>query len=156
MMELSVVILAGAVTEFLEDPKYVIGLPFLAIGVLGVLAVLAPVELLKVSARIEPDVQSAEEVLSDGHISPGTYVMVGLVLAVLTAIEVAFFYVNVADGALIGVLLGLSIIKFVVVALWFMHLKFDNRIYTILFGGGIVLAILLLTVLLSTLGSSLV
>lgn len=150
------VMLAGSVTEFFEDSKFVIGIPLLAIGVLGALVALSPVELLKVGAPSDPGPAAVEEVPEEGHVSPATYVKVGLILAVITAVEVAFFYVDVADGALIGVLLALSIIKFVLVALWFMHLRFDNRIFSALFTGGIVLAILLFIVVLSTLGSSLV
>lgn len=146
-----------SVTEFFEDPKFVIGIPLLAIGALGALIALSPVELLKVRAPSEPEPAAVEEaVLGEGHISPATYVKVGLILSFITGVEVAFFYLDLADGALIGILLALSIMKFVLVALWFMHLRFDNRILSTLFTVGIVLAILLFIVVLSTLGSSLV
>ena len=155
------VMLARSVTEFLEDPKFVIGVPLLAIGALGALVALSPVELLKVRAPSEPEPAAVEEVPveevpEEGHVSPATYIKVGLILAVITAVEVAFFYLDLAEGALIGILLALSIMKFVLVALWFMHLQFDNRVFSMFFAGGIALAIILFIVVLSTLGSSLV
>ncbi len=50
----------------------------------------------------------------------------------------------------------LSATKFLFVVLWFMHLKFDNRLFSILFGGGFALALTILAVALSTIGGQLV
>lgn len=103
----------------------------------------------------EPD--APVEPLAGEHPSPETYIKVGLFLAVITAIEVALYYIpGFADGALLGILLALSGLKFVVVALWFMHLRFDSRLFSTLFTGGMVLVVMLMFVLLSTLGASLV
>ena len=63
---------------------------------------------------------------------------------------------DLADGALLGMLLALSALKFVIVVLWFMHLKFDNKLFSIMFTGGLVLVAGLFTIVLATLGSSLV
>ena len=49
-----------------------------------------------------------------------------MILAVLTALEVATYYVDVG-GALVPTLIGLSVVKFALVVMWFMHLKFDAR-----------------------------
>jgi len=56
----------------------------------------------------------------------------------------------------VGVLLALSAMKFVLVALWFMHLRFDTRLFSILFGGGLALIVALIMVVLATLGSNLI
>ena len=74
----------------------------------------------------------------------------------MTAVEVAVYYVDALAGALLGILMVLSAMKFVLVVLWFMHLRFDNRLFSILFAGGLVLAVLLFAVVLSSLGASLV
>jgi cytochrome c oxidase subunit 4 len=82
-----------------------------------------------------------------GHPSPKEYVRIGVVLATLTAIEVAASYT--IDGALLIVtLLGLAIIKFAIVVMWFMHLKFDDRRYARFFVMGLALAATLYLVVL--------
>jgi cytochrome c oxidase subunit 4 len=64
-----------------------------------------------------------------GHPSPKEYVRIGVVLAVLTALEVAASYAGVSGSILIPTLFVLALIKFALVVLWFMHLKFDDRRY---------------------------
>ncbi len=85
-----------------------------------------------------------------GHPTALRYVQIALILAVLTAIEVWVYYLKSLSHVLIPILLTLSAIKFSMVVLWFMHLKFDNRIFSILFslgliiGGSILIALILL------------
>lgn len=74
------------------------------------------------------------------HPSDWQYVKVAIVLAVLTAIEVGLYYFEIGE-ATNGVLLALAAAKFVIVGLYFMHLKYDNRILRRLFATGIVLAV---------------
>ena len=69
---------------------------------------------------------------------------------------VAIYYVDIAQGLLLGLLLVLSAMKFVLVMLWFMHLRFDSPLFSTLFTGGLLLAVALFMVVLATLGSSLV
>jgi cytochrome c oxidase subunit IV len=78
--------------------------------------------------------------LDHGHPSASQYVEIGIILAVLTAIEVALFYANIPRGITIPALLFLTAMKFVLVASRFMHLRFDNRLLRRLFIGGIALA----------------
>ena len=74
-----------------------------------------------------------------GHPSPKEYIRIGAILAVLTGIEIASSYT--IDGALLIVtLLTLAIIKFAIVVMWFMHLKFDDRRYSRFFVMGLALA----------------
>jgi cytochrome c oxidase subunit IV len=73
---------------------------------------------------------------------PREYVRIALVLAVLTALEVSTYFVEF--GALgIPLLVVLMAIKFVMVANFFMHLKFDNRLYSRMLYTGLFLAITL-------------
>ena len=81
------------------------------------------------------------------HPSPKEYIRIGVILAALTAIEVAASYM--IDGALLIVtLLGLAVIKFTIVVMWFMHLKFDDRRYARFFVMGVALAATLYLVVL--------
>ncbi len=75
------------------------------------------------------------------------YVKVALALAVITAIEVALSYMVDDLGALfLPLLLVLMVIKFFSVVLYFMHLKFDNRLFSIMFYMGLGLALGVYTV----------
>ncbi len=86
-----------------------------------------------------------EETLSgEGHAHPGdrSYVLIAVLLAVLTAAEVVTFYVEDTLGALLApILLVMMVVKFAIVAGWFMHLRFDSGLFTRLFVAGIFLAV---------------
>ena len=75
-----------------------------------------------------------------GHVSPGFYWAIGGVLTVITAVEVAVFYIPALAAVLVPVLLVLSGTKFTLVVMFFMHLKFDSRIFSGLLLSGMVLA----------------
>jgi cytochrome c oxidase subunit IV len=75
------------------------------------------------------------------HPGPRTYVVVALILAVITAIEVAVYYIPGLLAFIVPILLVLSLIKFAMVVGYFMHLKFDHKMYAGLFVGGLAIAI---------------
>ena len=75
-----------------------------------------------------------------GHFSDKQYVIVALVLAGLTAIEVSTYYVDFGP-LFLPTLFVLMVIKFFVVASFFMHLKFDNSIFSWMFYSGLFLAV---------------
>jgi cytochrome c oxidase subunit 4 len=78
------------------------------------------------------------------HPSPRKYVNIAIILAILTAIEVAVSYISgLSETALIVTLLLLAVIKFIMVGLYFMHLKFDSRTFRRFFITGIFLALLI-------------
>ena len=86
------------------------------------------------------------------HPGPAEYVRVAIVLAIITAVEVAAYYVtSLPQSAFVALLFVMMIIKFATVVLWFMHLRFDSRLFRRLFVTGIVLAILVYTAAFSTL-----
>ena len=76
-----------------------------------------------------------------GHASPGFYWAIGGILTVITAVEVAIFYIPALAGILVPLLLVLSAAKFLLVVMFFMHLKFDSKIFSGLFLSGLVLAV---------------
>jgi cytochrome c oxidase subunit 4 len=85
-----------------------------------------------------------------GHPSPKEYIRIGVILAVLTALEVGASYAGVSGSILIPTLYVLALIKFALVVLWFMHLKFDDRRYARFFVMGLSgAAVLYLIVLIS-------
>jgi cytochrome c oxidase subunit 4 len=83
-----------------------------------------------------------DEHAHDSHWSDLKYVQLALALAVITAVEVALSYMVDDLGALfLPLLLILMAIKFFSVVLFFMHLKFDNRLFSIMFYLGLGLAV---------------
>ncbi|TMK83355.1 MAG: hypothetical protein E6G40_09745 [Actinobacteria bacterium] len=83
----------------------------------------------------------AEEPELAAHPGPRQYVLVAIWLAVATAIEVAWYYADVPHALFVALLLFLSFIKFNLVVLWFMHLRFDSPIFRRLFATGLALAL---------------
>jgi cytochrome c oxidase subunit IV len=76
------------------------------------------------------------------HWSDFKYVQLFVFLVIVTAIEVALSYMVDDIGALfLPLLLILMAIKFFAVVLFFMHLKFDNRLFGLMFYMGLGLAI---------------
>lgn len=76
------------------------------------------------------------------HPTPRAYVKVAAVLAIVTALEVAIYYVTAVGDLLVPMLIGFAFIKFFLVVSWFMHLKFDSHLFRRLFVAGLVLAML--------------
>ena len=82
------------------------------------------------------------------HPTPKQYVVVALVLAVVTAAEVAIYYISALEDLIVPFLIAFALIKFFLVAMWFMHLRFDSLLFRRLFVTGIVLALLIFAVVL--------
>jgi cytochrome c oxidase subunit 4 len=98
------------------------------------------------STIVEPS-PSTHDGLPESHAHvPGAhqpasfYVKIALVLAVLTAIETSTYWIDFG-GFAVPLLIFLMVIKFVTVVSYFMHLKFDNRLFSWLFYTGVILAI---------------
>lgn len=75
-----------------------------------------------------------------GHLSDLTYIYIAALLAVITLVEVATYFWDFGDLA-VPLLLVLMVAKFAIVAAFFMHLRFDNRLFTYVFTSCIVLAV---------------
>ena len=110
--------------------------------------------------KIKPEeVQKAQSPHEPGaHAHPGAleYIQIGVVLAIVTAIEVGLYYIDLSHNLLVVLLIALSILKFSLVVLWFMHLKFDNRLFSQFFVGGLLLALSVFLVAVATLHGKLV
>lgn len=68
------------------------------------------------------------------------YVRIALILGIITALEVSTYYVNFGP-LFLPALLIMMVIKFIMVVSYFMHLKFDNKIFSVVFYAGLILAI---------------
>jgi cytochrome c oxidase subunit 4 len=136
--------------DFFENPELLIGLPILIVGFIGMLIPIIA------SMMPEPKVDGAEVAAHRGHPNDMEYFKIFIALAVITLVEVALFYVEIDRSLLIPALIGLSSVKFFLVVAWFMHLRFDSRLFTTAFVTGLVLAFAVFTVVLATLNSNLV
>ena len=76
-----------------------------------------------------------------GHPTPFTYFKVAMILAAITAVEVGVFYVEGLGHGIIPLLAVLSGTKFALVAMFYMHLKYDARLFSGFFVGGLALAV---------------
>jgi cytochrome c oxidase subunit 4 len=75
------------------------------------------------------------------HASNQTYVIIAVILAIITAVEVAVWYLPSIHGILVPALIILSIAKFLLVVGYFMHLKYDNPLFRFMFFFGLIVAL---------------
>ena len=69
------------------------------------------------------------------------YVQVAVALAIITGMEVYASYADWLGRAFLPILLVLMAVKFFSVVLFFMHLRFDSKIFSALFYAGLFLAV---------------
>ena len=89
------------------------------------------------------------------HPTPSQYWKIAGILAVITAIEVALFYIDreLELGALNAwMLIALSAMKFVMVIGWFMHLRYEKSLLSRFFAAGFALAMGCYVVVLAAMG----
>ncbi len=100
---------------------------------------------------------ATDEELHEHHPSDAKYWKVGAILGVLTAMEVSTYFIanppydHDLAPLIIGGLLVLMAAKFITIVSYFMHLKFDNKLFRNVFVSGLVLAVFVYVVVLSTL-----
>ena len=70
------------------------------------------------------------------------YILLAAFLALVTALEVYASYADWLGAFFIPSLIIMMLIKFVAVVLFFMHLRFDSKTFSILFYSGLGLALL--------------
>jgi cytochrome c oxidase subunit 4 len=88
------------------------------------------------------------------HAHPGAkeYLAIAVVLTVITALEVAIFYIPQMKPVLVPSLLTLSALKFSLVAMFYMHLKFDHRLFSWLFVVPMAIAAIVIVALMKLFG----
>jgi cytochrome c oxidase subunit 4 len=77
------------------------------------------------------------------------YVKVAIFLTIVTIIEVAIYYITGLRGVLVPALILLSTIKFVTVVAIFMHLKYENKLFTWIFVAGLFISIAVIVAMIS-------
>ncbi len=95
---------------------------------------------------------SGEHGHSGAHPGNRTYVLVALVLAVITGVEVMVFYLEALRPVIVPILLVLSTSKFILVASFFMHLKYDSRVLRGLFAGPLLMAVAIILAIMALYG----
>ena len=76
--------------------------------------------------------RKTDDAYTDHHVEPN-YIAVFVALFVFTLIEVGMTYLPIPQIATVIFLIALAIVKAALVALFFMHLKFDSRLLTPIF-----------------------
>jgi cytochrome c oxidase subunit 4 len=101
-----------------------------------------------------PDAET--HVSGEVHHHPGwsTYWKVATILTLITVFEVWAYYVPsfVASRAFVPTLLGLSAVKFAIVVAFYMHLRYDHKLFRVLFTGPLFIAAVTLISLLFLFG----
>ena len=103
------------------------------------------------------DVAEGEaHVSGEVHHHPGwsTYWKVALILTVITVGEVWAYYIPsfVASRAFVPSLLAMSALKFAIVVMFYMHLRYDHKLFRVLFTGPLFVAAVTLISLLFLFG----
>jgi cytochrome c oxidase subunit 4 len=77
------------------------------------------------------------------HPSPATYLKTGIFLTVITIVEVWAYYIPawVASRFFVPSLLIMSAVKFATVVMFYMHLKYDHKLFRALFTGPLLVAV---------------
>ena len=93
------------------------------------------------------------------HPTPGTYAKIGLVLFVLTALEVGLYEMTFGERAgtlghqiepfFIPILLLLSAVKFALVGMYYMHLKNDSKLFSGVFVFPLIIAAIVIVALIA-------
>lgn len=90
------------------------------------------------------------------HVHPtwSTYWKVALILGLITAFEVWAYYLPafVSSRGFVPTLLALSALKFAIVVMFYMHLKYDHKLFRVLFTGPLFVASMTLLALLFLFG----
>ena len=108
---------------------------------------------------------TVEELDDDSPVHPGehhthgpstsTYFTIFWVLVAITALEVSTYFWSSWFGdashyPAIVLLVVMMVVKFVLIASFFMHLRFDTKLLTTLFYAGLILAVVVYLIVLTT------
>ena len=99
----------------------------------------------------DPALVSPEPGVEEHYPSEWEYIKVAGILFAITMAEVGIYYVSGAAHAVTTLMLIMMVVKFSLVALYFMHLRFDSKLFRRLFVTGIILAIAVYIIALTSL-----
>ena len=106
------------------------------------------------SGHTNPTAHSTEAHEEHHHPGWSTYWKVATILTLITIGEVWMYYIPalVASRVFVPLLLVLSALKFIIVVMFYMHLKYDHKLFRALFTGPLFIAALTLISLLFLFG----
>ena len=102
------------------------------------------------TATTDHDVDAHGHDAGHAHFGFNDAIKIAVILAVITALETATHWTNFSSSIEDPAVVIMMIAKFVIVVAYFMHLKFENKMFTYLFVAGVVLAICVYIVTLLT------
>src|SRR5690242_3393380 len=103
-------------------------------------------------AHDAPEGHDPHAAAEHAHPGPKIYTIVGVVLAIITLVEVWAYTHEAIRGILVPILLVLSAAKFAIVVGFYMHLRFDHPLFTGVFGFGLLVAASVITALMFLFG----
>jgi cytochrome c oxidase subunit 4 len=84
---------------------------------------------------------SSTEINHDGEEQKyHAFINLAMILAAITGIELVLVYLPINHILIFTILIILSLLKFIGVIAWFMHLIYDKLLLTLAFGTGLVIA----------------
>ncbi len=88
-------------------------------------------------------VQHSTDINAQAHAHPTerAYIRIAAILSAITIAEVAIYYIGTFKSVLVPMLIVMSVVKFVMVVMNFMHLKFDDRRLAYIFGAALVITL---------------
>jgi caa(3)-type oxidase subunit IV len=87
------------------------------------------------------------------HSSSRLYWIIGIILAIVTIVEVFWPSIGMNEGAVVGGLMALMFLKGSMVVMYFMHLKGDPNIFSFVFVAPFLLAVSFVMAFLVLIGS---
>jgi len=91
--------------------------------------------------ELDETLPSEPDETEDHHPSDWLYVQIAVILALITAAEVSTYVVDFGDFMLPALMVMMTV-KFVMVVMFFMHLRFDNKLFSWVFFAGLVTAVI--------------
>jgi len=92
------------------------------------------------TSTIEHPEPSFDPHLEEEHAKYFTFFNVAMAMILITAIEIVIIYLPLHEVLIFSSLFALSLVKFLAVIWWFMHLRWDKALCTILFMMGLFIA----------------
>jgi cytochrome c oxidase subunit 4 len=86
-------------------------------------------------------IPAEHDATAHAHPTEMTYIKIAVILALITVVEVAIYYIESVSSVLVPALVILSAIKFLTVVGYFMHLKFDDKKLAGIFGSALIVSI---------------
>jgi cytochrome c oxidase subunit 4 len=84
------------------------------------------------------------------HKSPNywaVFIVLAVITAIITLVEMYMEYIPISPQVINASFIVMAVIKAVLVAMYYMHLKFDSYVYTVLFITPVLFAVFLMGVL---------